>query len=101
MDTSAGAIRKAAVTDAEKEKYKAEGRCFKCGKQGHLSRNCPDRQTQIRSANATDLAPPQYDDLAKGEKLADYALKLSAEERDVFLKKVSMAENESEDFHSA
>jgi N-acetylmuramoyl-L-alanine amidase CwlA len=25
------------------EKQRAEGRCFNCNKQGHISRNCPDK----------------------------------------------------------
>lgn len=38
--TGVGANRRA-LTEEDKAKYRAEGRCFKCGKQGHLSRNCP------------------------------------------------------------
>ncbi|KAH9180815.1 hypothetical protein EDB89DRAFT_68266 [Lactarius sanguifluus] len=35
-----------AVTEKDKEKYLAEGRCFRCGGQGHISRNCPCRMPQ-------------------------------------------------------
>ena len=38
MDTSASLSK--AVTEADKERYKREGRCFFCGAQGHISRSC-------------------------------------------------------------
>ena len=38
MDTSASLSK--AVTEADKERYKREGRCFFCGAQGHVSRSC-------------------------------------------------------------
>ena len=42
-------IRKA-TTDAEKDKCRKEGRCFNCGRQGHLSRFCPDKKPRIAVA---------------------------------------------------
>ncbi|KAJ2924144.1 hypothetical protein H1R20_g12954, partial [Candolleomyces eurysporus] len=33
--------RIAKLTDAEQEKLRREGRCFRCREQGHLSRDCP------------------------------------------------------------
>ena len=42
-------IRKA-TTDAEKDKCCKEGRCFNCGRQGHLSRFCPDKKPCIAVA---------------------------------------------------
>ena len=38
MDTSASLSK--AVTEADKERYKKEGRCFFCGVQGHVSCSC-------------------------------------------------------------
>ena len=38
MDTSASLSK--AITEADKERYKREGRCFFCGVQGHVSRSC-------------------------------------------------------------
>ena len=38
MDTSASLLK--AVTEADKERYKKEGRCFFCGVQGHVSCFC-------------------------------------------------------------
>ena len=43
MDTSASLSK--AVTEADKERYKKEGRCFFCGAQGHVSRSCSKKMT--------------------------------------------------------
>jgi len=55
MDLSV--IRKA-TTDKEKEEYRRTGRCFQCGKQGHLARDCPSKPTctctvQIEDSQST------------------------------------------------
>jgi hypothetical protein len=43
MDTNASLSK--AVTEADKERYKKEGRCFFCGAQGHVSRSCSKKTT--------------------------------------------------------
>ena len=43
MDTSASLSK--AVTEADKEQYKREGRCFFCGAQGHVSCSCSKKTT--------------------------------------------------------
>jgi hypothetical protein len=51
MDLTPGHIRaRGALTDEEHAKLMATGGCFRCRKQGHMSRNCPDkpRQSQAR-----------------------------------------------------
>ena len=38
------AVRVDALATEEKEKLAKEGRCFRCKKQGHISRKCPERE---------------------------------------------------------
>ena len=64
MDTSASLSK--AVTEADKERYKKEGRCFFCGAQGHVSRSClkkttaPPKTTPAKIAAVTeDNVPTQ------------------------------------------
>jgi len=33
-------------TEEDKQHFKAEGRCFRCDKQGHMARECPERKQQ-------------------------------------------------------
>ena len=61
MDTSASLSK--AITEADKERYKKEGRCFFCGAQGHVSRSCskktttPSKPTPAKIAMVTEDVP--------------------------------------------
>ena len=54
MDTTPGRVKARAtntrppLNDEEREKLRKEGRCFRCRKQGHLSRYCPEKHSQAR-----------------------------------------------------
>jgi hypothetical protein len=85
-------IRKA-TTDAEREKYRNEGRCFNCGKQGHLSRMCPDRKPRIAVATSTPQiavaststpapTPPVDDIKTRIRKMAEFSMTLGSEEQE-------------------
>ena len=62
MDTSASLSK--AVTEADKERYKQEGRCFFCGAQGHVSRSCskktntPQKTPPAKIATVTEDSTP-------------------------------------------
>ena len=49
-------IRKA-VTKDNKTKYRNEGRCFNCRRQGHLSRFCLDKKPHIAVTKTVDANP--------------------------------------------
>ena len=54
MDTSASLSK--AVTEADKERYKKEGRCFFCGAQGHVSRSCSKKTANPLKAPPAKIA---------------------------------------------
>ena len=59
MDTTPGRTRaRAALTNDERATLRQEGKCFKCCKKGHMSRDCPDRTSQARSG-ATKEEPEE------------------------------------------
>ena len=52
----------AAVTTMNEEtkaKYLKQGLCFRCGKAGHISRDCPARRQAVPSSSFRQ-SPPQY-----------------------------------------
>ena len=54
MDTSASLSK--AVTEADKERYKKEGRCFFCGAQGHVSRSCSKKTAMTQKPAPAKMA---------------------------------------------
>ena len=54
MDTSASLSK--AVTEADKERYKKEGRCFFCRVQGHVSRSCSKKATMPQKSSPAKIA---------------------------------------------
>jgi len=97
MDTSAAARK--ANTDREKEEYRKTGRCFECGKQGHLARNCPTKKNRpspfacpqtnrVASIEEADDTESEVDSQAyhwNPEVLAQRAMKFTDEDRDAFV----------------
>ncbi len=54
--------------DAQRSQLMSEGRCFRCRKKGHLSKDCPEKTAghQVRAIEATPTEPPK-DSQTKGE----------------------------------
>jgi hypothetical protein len=104
MDTSAAA--KKAVTEADKQKHRQEGRCYKCSKQGHLARNCANITPRIKATSSPEEKPEKaaaskMENLANRDILANYAIKLSDEAKDTFIKKLMGQGGGKEDFSKA
>ena len=81
-----------ATTDADKECYKAEGRCFACRNQGHLSHNCPNKKPRLAAATLTlttapitpvvTVVSPPVDNLqTRIRKMAEFSVSLKEEEQ--------------------
>jgi hypothetical protein len=96
MDLTPGHIcARGALTDEEHTKLMATGGCFRCRKQGHMSRNCPDKprqsqargvqenEAQIQVANTTQK---KFD--AKG--LIEQIKELNDKDKDIVIQEVFM-----------
>jgi hypothetical protein len=46
------------LTDEERKKLAQEGRCFRCRRQGHMSRECPQNQNNKRIRTTDTSTPP-------------------------------------------
>jgi hypothetical protein len=59
MDVDATTIPFQKLTDADREKYRKEGRCFRCREKGHMARNCPKNdKAGIKTANVLTPTTP-------------------------------------------
>jgi hypothetical protein len=56
MDVDATTIPFQKLTDADREKYRKEGRCFRCREKGHMARNCPKNNKAV--VKTADIPTP-------------------------------------------
>jgi hypothetical protein len=59
MDVDATTIPFQKLTDTDREKYRKEGRCFRCREKGHMARNCPkNNKAVIKTTNVPTPVTP-------------------------------------------
>jgi len=102
MDTST-VIRKA-TNDKEREEYQKTGRCFECGKQGHLVRDCPNKKTRTRTTRTVqiedDKKPTTLEPSSPSTSLAARVARLSEEDQCAFMDEMRSL-GEDMDFQAA
>ena len=98
---------RATLTEEDKQKLQAEGRCFCCQKQGHVLRNCPQRPpactaevstSTIATASSTTSPTPALTDEQKTDAIITMLGTQSQGVRDVMANKMF---EEEEDFSEA
>ncbi len=105
MDTSTAAQK--AITEADKEKYRKEGRCFECDKQGHITRNCPSKKAQAHVAKTPDTSKTAsviseaLTEETTTTSIASQISKLTNEEWDELITAMQGFEEEEEGFQNA
>ena len=63
MDTTPGRTRARKIDADERTELMRTGKCFTCKKQGHLSRDCPQRPPQRPRASACASTSAQIEDV--------------------------------------
>jgi hypothetical protein len=93
------------MTPDEKERLMQSGSCFRCKKQGHMSKDCPTRQkSSIREARVETFEKPKQEKRKEKEEPPSYNLLLkqinacSMEDRQKILEVFSQDGSETEDF---
>ncbi len=105
MDTSA--VARKAITEADKEKYRKEGCCFECDKQGHIARNCPTKKAcacTTRTPDASETASIISETLTEETTTASIASQISKlmdKERDELIAAMQGFEEGEEGFQDA
>ncbi len=105
MDTSATAQK--AITEADKEKYRKEGHCFECNKQGHIARNCPSKKARIctvKTPDSSDTASVVSETFMEENtttSIASQISKLTDKERDELIAAMQGFEEGDEGFQDA
>jgi len=99
MDTSA-VIRKA-TNDKEREEYRKMGRCFECGKQGHLVCDCPNKKTRTRTTRTIQIEDDEKPTIPEpSTSLTAQVAHLSEEDRCAFMDEMRSL-GEDMDFQAA
>ncbi len=105
MDTSATTQK--AITKADKEKYRKEGHCFECNKQGHIARNCPSKKARVRAiktpetSETASIVSEAFTEETLTTSIASQISKLTVEERDELIAAMQGFEEEEEGFQDA
>jgi hypothetical protein len=59
MDVDATTIPFQKLTDADREKYQKEGRCFRCREKGHMARQCPkNNKANVKTVDVPTSTTP-------------------------------------------
>jgi hypothetical protein len=105
MDVDTTTIPFQKLTDADREKYRKEGRCFRCREKGHMSRNCPKNdkaviKTTVVPTPTTPITPiptANIGKLTKAQQIRALEDAMTDEERGEYLD----TRDGGEDFYNA
>ncbi len=98
------------LTDEERKKLSAKGRCFRCRQQGHMARLCPTRDAQgnttprpnaavhTTNTNPAKSEPDKTESprppLSKAQQIAAIEKSMTEEERGAYLDERDMGEED-------